>query len=161
LKHTASKLKREDQIMAKTKGPERVEKMVKTLRQWQAVERQAMNDTAEIMETTGNPFIRTIMEIIRHDSIMHHRVQQFLVDTVTQEDVSLTREEVEEIWEKIEAHDRVEKKTLELAKELLEEAWSPVHKHLLDYLLRDEQKHDTLLEALDEVKKGMSRSSGA
>ncbi len=147
--------------MTTTKGPERVENMVKILRQWQAVERQAMNDSAEIMETTGNLFIRTIMEIIRHDSIMHHRVQQFLVDCLTHEDVVVTREDVEEIWEKIEAHDRIEKKTLELARKLREEAWSPVHKHLLDYLLRDEEKHDTLLEALDEVKKGMSRSSGA
>ncbi len=147
--------------MAKAKGPERVEKMVSVLRQWQAIERQAISDTAEITETTGNPFVRTVMEIIRHDSIMHHRVQQFLVDCVTKEDVSLTREEVEEIWERIEAHDRVEKKTLELARELLDEVWSPLHKHLLSYLLADEEKHETMLAYLEEVKQGMSRASGA
>jgi len=147
--------------MAKAKGPERVEKMVDVLRQWQAIERQAMSDTAEIMEHTDNTFVRMLMEIIRHDSIMHHRVQQFLVDCITKQDVSLTREDVEDIWQKIEAHDKIEKKTLELAKGLRDEVWSPVHKHLLSYLLTDEEKHDTLLAYLEDVKKGMSRASGA
>jgi hypothetical protein len=42
-----------------------------------------------------------------------------------------------------------------MAKDLKEKAWSPVHKHLLDYLLADETKHDKLLEQLGEMKKGM------
>jgi hypothetical protein len=79
---------------------------------------------------------------------------------VTQKDVALTREDVAKIWEKIEAHDKVEKRTIELAQELRKEAWSPVHKQLLDYLFTDESKHDSLLEGLEEIKKGMSRASG-
>lgn len=146
--------------MTTTKGPERVENMVKVLRQWQGIERQAMNDMAEIMETAKNPLIRMVMEIIRHDSLMHHRVQQFLIDSVTEKDVTLSREDVAEIWEKIEAHDKVEKKTIELARSLRDEAISPVHKQLLDYLLTDESKHDTLLGQLEEVKKDMTRASG-
>jgi rubrerythrin len=146
--------------MTTTKGPERIQNMVKVLRQWQGIERQAMNDMAEIMETTKNPLIRMIMEIIRHDSLMHHRVQQFLIDSVTEKDVTLSRDDVAEIWDKIEAHDRVEKKTIELAQGLKEEAISPVHKQLLDYLLTDESKHDTLLGQLEEVKKDMTRASG-
>jgi rubrerythrin len=134
--------------------------MVGVLRQWQGIERQAMNDTAEIMETTKNPLIRVIMEIIRHDSLMHHRVQQFLIDTVEKESPAVSREDVAEIWDKIEAHDRMERKTIEMAQELKKEAWNPVHKALLDYLLRDETKHDSLLEQLNDVKKGMSQASG-
>jgi hypothetical protein len=91
---------------------------------------------------------------------MHHRVQQFLIDSVTEKDVTLSRDDVAEIWDKIEAHDRVEKKTIELAQGLKEEAISPVHKQLLDYLLTDESKHDTLLGQLEEVKKDMTRASG-
>ena len=103
--------------------------------------------------------IRLIMEIIRHDSLMHHRVQQFLVESVTQKPVAITREDVATIWEKIEDHDKVEKQTIELAKELREEAFSPVHKQLLDYLLTDESKHDSLLVQLGEIKDGMSKAS--
>ena len=146
--------------MSGAKGPEKVEKMVEVLRQWQGIERQAINEMAEIQEETRNPLIRLIMEIIRHDSLMHHRVQQFLIDSVTQEDVALTREDLAEIWDRIEAHDKVEKNTIEMAKQLRAEAWSPVHKQLLDYLLTDESKHDTLLEQLEQVKLGMSRASG-
>ena len=138
----------------------RVEEMVEVLRGWQAIERQSINDMAEIMEMTKNPLIRVIMEIIRHDSLMHHRVQQFLIDSVTQSEVAVTREDIAEIWDRIEAHDKVEKKTIELARGLKEKAWSPVHKQLLNYLLVDEAKHDTLLEQLDQLKKGMAGASG-
>jgi hypothetical protein len=31
---------------------------------------------------------------------------------------------------------------------------------LLSYLLADEQKHDTLLAQLEDIKKGMSQASG-
>jgi hypothetical protein len=131
------------------------------MRRWQGIERQSISMAAEIVEETSNPLIRLIMEIIRHDSLMHHRVQQFLVDSVTVKDVSVTREDVAEIWKKIEDHDRIEKQTIDLAKSLKDEAWSPIHKQLIDYLLIDEEKHESLLAHLDELKKGMSRASGA
>ncbi len=139
----------------------KVDEMVGVLQQWQGLERQAMNDTAEVMEKTHNPLIRIVMEIIRHDSLMHHRVQQFLIDTVTKENVAVTREDIAEVWEKIQAHDRMEKKTIELAEGLKKKAWSPVHKMLLDYLIRDETKHDAVLEQLDKMKSEMGKSSGA
>ncbi len=138
-----------------------VESLVKVLQQWQAIERQSMDDTAAVIEEARSPLVRLVMEIIRHDSLMHHRVQQFLIDSVTEADVPVTREDVAEVWEKIEAHDRMEKKTIELAESLREQAWPPVQKQLLDYLLADERKHDALLANLEEIKAGMTRASGA
>lgn len=146
--------------MAKTKGPERIENMVKLLKNWQKLERKGIDDTAEMIEETKNPLVRMIMSIIRHDSLMHHRVQQFLIDSVTEEDVPLSREDLAQIWDKVEQHDRLEKKTVEMAEELREQAWSPVHKQLLTYLLEDEKKHTGLMAQLQEVKVGMSRASG-
>ena len=72
----------------------------------------------------------------------------------------MSREDVAEIWSRIEEHDKAEKKTIELASQLKEKAWDPVHKVLLEYLLIDEKKHDTILEHLAEVKKGMAKASG-
>jgi hypothetical protein len=40
-------------------GPEKMEKMIGSLRKWQGIERQAMTQTTEIIEKTSNPFIRT------------------------------------------------------------------------------------------------------
>ena len=138
----------------------RVEEMVEILQRWQGIERQSMSDTAEIMEKTQSPLIRIVMEIIRHDSLMHHRVQQFLIDSVTVKDVTVTREDIADVWDAIEAHDRTERKTIEMAETLINQAWNPVHKQLLDYLVTDERKHDGLLVQLGEIKSGMSRASG-
>ena len=139
----------------------KVDNMVKVLRQWQGIERQAMSFTAEISEKTESTLIRLIMDIIRHDSHMHHRVQQFLIDGVTKQATTVTREDVVAIWESIEEHDELEKKTIQLAEDLKKNAWTPVDKLLLEYLLRSESLHDSLLEQLAEFKSDMSRSSGA
>ena len=140
---------------------ERVEEIVQTLRQWQAIERESISVTREITEKTKRPIVRLMMEIISHDSLMHHRVQQFLIDGLTQSNVSVTREDLAEVWHRIEEHDKVEKKTIALARQLMEESWSPVHKRLLSYLITDEQKHDALIGQLEELKKDMTRASGA
>ena len=139
----------------------KVEEMIKVLRQWQEVERQAMTATAEISERTESTLIRLIMDIICHDSHMHHRVQQFLIDSVTKEATAVTREDVAAIWESIEEHDEVEKRTIAMAEGLKKDAWSPVHKLLLEYLLRSESLHDSLLEQLGDFKADMGRASGA
>jgi len=139
----------------------RDEEMVGVLRQWQGLERRAMNDTAEIMEKTASPLIRVLMEIIRHDSLMHHRVQQFLIDSLLTDAVTVTREDIAEVWDQLEAHDKMEKKTIQMAEELRKKAWNPVHKLMLDYLLREEGKHDSLIAQLDGFKKDLSRGSGA
>jgi hypothetical protein len=48
-----------------------------------------------------------------------------------------------------------------MAEKLKKDAWNPVHKLLLEYLLRSESIHDSLLEQLGEFKADMGRSSGA
>jgi hypothetical protein len=138
----------------------KVDEMVDVLRHWQALERQAMNDTAEIMEKTSSTLIRIIMEIIRHDSLMHHRVQQFLIDEVTNAAVTVTREELAAVWDALEAHDRAERETIRMAEQLRKNAWTPVQKMMLDYLLREESKHDGLVSQLDDFKRDLARSSG-
>lgn len=138
----------------------RDEQMVAVLRQWQGIERQAMNDTAAIMERTKSPLIRILMEIIRHDSLMHHRIQQFLIDSVEKEGVTVTRDDIVEVWDDLEAHDKMEKKTIQMAEELRKQAWTPMMKLLLDYLLKEEGKHDGLIEQLDAFKRDLTRASG-
>ena len=139
---------------------DRVEKMVGVLREWQKLERHGMAATAEISEKTDSTLIRLIMDIIRHDSALHHRVQQYLIDSVTKESPTVTREDVALVWEGIEEHDKLEKTTIELAQRLKQDAWSPVHKLLLEYLLRSESLHDSLLEQLGEFKVDMTKASG-
>jgi len=141
--------------MAEAKGPEQTEELVGLLREWQAIERESVNTCAEIMEKTDNPLIRQFMEIIRNDSVQHHRVQQFIIDTLTKEAVKLTPEELAQVWDEITAHDEVERKTIEMAKKAKEQCRFFVQKALLDYLITDEEKHDHLLQSLEDFKKNL------
>ena len=138
-----------------SKASERTREAIEVLRKWQAIERESIEMTAQIMEEAKNPLIRQIMEIIRNDSVQHHRVQQFLIDSLTKEQVRLTPEELGEVWDEITAHDEVERETIELAKECKKECKFFVQKALLDYLITDEEKHDTLLQALEDFKKNL------
>ena len=142
-----------------SKAQERTDEAVELLRTWQALEREAIETTAEIMEQTDNLLIRQVMEIIRNDSVQHHRVQQFIIDIMTKEPVTLSPEDLAEVWSKIEEHDEVERRTIELAKELKEKSTDPVVASLPEYLIIDEQKHDHILNQLDAVKRHMSKLS--
>lgn len=146
-------------VEKKLSGPERAKFAVDVLRQWQGIERDAIETTAQIMEKTDNLLIRQVMEIIRNDSVQHHRVQQFLIDSMTKTPVSLSPEELAEVWGQLEAHDELERQTIELAENLKAESQDPVSNLLLDYLLRDEQKHDTILGDLEKFKQYMSKIS--
>ena len=143
--------------MATEKGQERTEKLLKTLRDWQGIERHAIETTTKIMEKTDNLLIRQLMEIIRNDSVQHHRVQQFIIDSFTKQPVNLTHDELAQIWDEIEAHDKVERKTIEMAKECKKECQFFVQQALLEYLIVDEEKHDLILQGLENFKKNMSK----
>ncbi|MBN2241856.1 MAG: hypothetical protein JW793_04135 [Acidobacteria bacterium] len=143
--------------MATGKGQERTEKLLKTLRDWQGIERHAIETTTKIMEKTDNLLIRQFMEIIRNDSVQHHRVQQFIIDSLTKQPISLSHEELAQIWEEIEAHDKLERKTIELAKECKKDCRLFVQESLLAYLIADEEKHDLILQGLENYKRNMSK----
>ncbi len=142
--------------MAKAKGQEKTDHLVETLRKWQKIERQAIETTAKIMEKTSNKLIWQIMEIIRNDSVQHHRVQGFIIDSLTTTPIVLTPDELGEVWKEIEEHDEVERGIIDMAKKLRDDCPFIVQKQLIDYLIYDEEKHDKLLTSLGEFKKKVS-----
>lgn len=131
------------------------EQLVNTLKQWQAVEDESIKVSRAVQVKTENPLVRLVMEIIAHDSAMHRRVQQFIIDSVEKTAITLTPEELEEIWSQIDKHIAEERKTIELAGQAKSSARLFVQRYLLNYLLEDERKHDMLLERLEEIKNRM------
>ena len=146
--------------MAKPRKSKKViqEKLVATMQAWQKVEDASVASTGRVIEKTTNPIVRLVMEIIQRDSQMHHRVQGLIVDTMTKV-VSLTPEEIGQVWGMIEKHIKLEKQTLELAQGALESIEGSkgmlVQSYLLEYLMDDEKKHNQLLERLRAIQKGM------
>jgi len=135
------------------------EKLLATMQTWQKVEDASVASTGRVIEKTENPIVRLVMEIIQRDSQMHHRVQGMIVDSLTSTVVSLSPEELGEVWGMIEDHIKLEKKTIELAQAALDSIKNSkgmlVQAYLLEYLTQDEEKHNSLLEKLNSIQKGM------
>ncbi len=141
---------------------ERLGTLVETLRRWQHLESRSITQCADIADRTRNPVLRLVMEIIRRDSAMHHRVQQFVMDSVEKEAISLTVEDLERVWGALEAHIEAERETAALvaqAQQALAGTRDVVQQYLLAYLAADERKHDALLEGLTLIKRGMYKAA--
>jgi hypothetical protein len=135
------------------KAAESIEELKDTLRQWQELEDQTIEQTTAIAFKSQNAFVKLVMEIIRHDSAMHRRVQQAMLDSLEKEAFSLTPEELADVWDMIEKHAEMEKATIVLAEKAKRNCRLFVLRHLLTYLIDDEQKHDRLLSQLEDFKR--------
>jgi len=135
------------------------EAIVKNMRKWQKIENASVVSTGKVMEKTDNPIVRLVMEIIQRDSQMHHRIQEMIADSLESKVITLNPEEVGDVWGMIEKHIELEKETVRLAKEALaateKKKGLVVQRYLLDYLLIDEEKHNSVLSGLEAIKKDM------
>ncbi len=141
---------------------EKQEQLADVLKAWQHIENRSIAQTAEVIDKTTNPVIRMVMEIIQRDSAMHHRVQQFIIDSLEGEAVKLTPDDIAQVWQAIEEHIESERRTGELvmaAQKALAGTRNVVQQFLLSYLGHDEKKNDALLEDLSLIKRGMYKSA--
>jgi hypothetical protein len=132
--------------------------IISDMRQMQKVENASVASTGRIIEKTKNPIVRLAMEIIQRDSKMHYQVQDFIADSLGEKTVSLTPEELAQVWDMIEQHIELEKNMIEAAKQLrasLKGKFMVIQQYLIDYLLEDETKHNNLLERLNGIKTRM------
>lgn len=134
------------------------EKIVDNMKRWQKIENDAVTSTDKVIKKTENTIVRLIMEIIQRDSKMHHRIQELIAESLTSKAISLTPDELGDVWELIEQHIDLERKTVELANEALGAITGKkmlVQEYLLQYLLEDEKKHNHVLDSLATIKKGL------
>ncbi|MHC4672637.1 MAG: hypothetical protein ACYTF1_08475 [Planctomycetota bacterium] len=146
--------------MAMTKSKKEVQHdLIANMQSWQKIENSSIASAGRVIEKTENPIVRLVMEIIQRDSQMHHRIQEWIAESLETKTVNLTPEELGDVWEMIEQHIDLEKKTLELAQESLEAIKNSkgmlIQSYLLAYLFEDEKKHNLLLERLTSIQKGM------
>jgi hypothetical protein len=134
------------------------EKIIDNMRRWQKIENASVASTGSVIEATDNPIVRIIMEVIQRDSQFHFRVQELIADSLESKTIALSTDELGKVWEMIEKHIELEKKTIELAEEALSALKGRkmlVQEYLINYLLEDEKKHNLVLDHLQKIKKGM------
>ena len=95
------------------------EQLVANMQRWQKIEDASVASTGRVIEKTSNPLLRLVMEIIQRDSQMHFRIQELIADSLTTKSVTLTPEDLAEVWDLIEGHIRIEKSTVEMGEEAL------------------------------------------
>ena len=134
---------------------EEMEQLVSLLKQWQELEVEGIAFLNELQAQTENPVLKETLEIIKQDSGQHRRVQQFLVDGLTKEAFSLNIEEVAQVWEKLEEHDKLEEQAIAMANKARKNTKSAVVRYFLNYLLADEEKHHRMLESLEDIKRNL------
>lgn len=134
---------------------ESIENLVKVLKNWQNLEDDSIKNTTQIIKQTENPLVHLVMEIIRQDSVMHRRVQQLLIDHFEKQPLTLNPDELAGFWTMVEEHDELEKQTIKLAEQALAETKSSFAHYLLSYLMKDEKKHDELLDNMSKLKNAM------
>lgn len=132
--------------------------LVKRMQSWQEVERESAASTAKVLEKTKNPLLHLVMEIIRRDSELHERIQQFIVDIVDKKPVALTPDDLGGVSALLDHHLRLEDQMVEAVNASIEKVRGHkmlVEEYLLDFLVQDEKKHATMLRSLDKVKRGI------
>jgi rubrerythrin len=131
------------------------EKLINTLKKWQLIEDQSVESTTKIMAKTKNPIVKHIMEIIRQDSAMHKRIQQLIIDGFEKQAMTLTPEELGDVWEMVDHHIQLERETIRLAEESRKNSKNFLVRYLLGYLMTDERKHNDVLDQMEDIKSGI------
>jgi len=134
------------------------EQLVNSMKHWQGIENRSVESTGAVIAKTDNPLIRLVMEIIQRDSQLHHRVQQFIIDSIESKPVSLSTDEMGAISEMVDNHLKIEDQMVELVDKALDDVRDKkmlVQEYLLNFLVEDEKKHAAMLRALEKVKKGI------
>ncbi len=144
--------------MAEKKTTKQIqEELVTSMRQWQKIEDTSVESCGRVIESTKNPLIKLVMEIIQSDSKMHYRVQGLIAEALANP-ISLTPDDMSEVWEGIEKHLKLEKQMVNQVEEALADVKQRkmmIPEYLLNYLHTDEVKHNELLSLLEGIKKGM------
>jgi len=126
--------------------------LVKILKEWQSLENQTINLSSELMEKSGNAFIRVTTEMIKKDSEKHKAMLQFALDHLTKESVRLTPKDLIPLSEILDKHLQAEAKSMGLANNAITKNKDVFTGYILSYLLADEAKHHEMLSRLDHMK---------
>lgn len=130
--------------------------LLEILHRWQKAENAAVGLSAKVTEEASNPLIRLVAEIIQRDSLLHHRVQQMLIDDIERGTITEPGdEEFEKVWIDLTNAIQIEDKFIdwgEKALESLKVSGNRLQVFLLTYLLSAEQQHKSMLENLKKLR---------
>jgi len=97
------------------------------------------------------------MDIIENDARLHKRLQEFIVNTLENEPLTLSPDEVDEVIGLIRNHARLKARMVEKVEKTMvmtKDKSLGIQGFLLKTLLADEKKHKEMLEGIEKVMQG-------
>lgn len=132
---------------------ERDGKLLGIIRGWQKLEGSAISQAYDLMRRTRNPLTKMITDLVIHDSEKHKLVQQMIIDTLTDEALHISPDELNELSGMINRHIAAEEEVIRLAEAAMETCRQVSTHFLLSYLIADENKHHSLVGRMNELKR--------
>lgn len=127
-------------------------KLVQLMKDWHKLEDQTIAFSEDLENKSDNPFVKVIMEIIKHDSQKHKIMQQFVIDALTKEAIHLSPQELIPLADVLEKHIQAEAKSMGMAHACSTESRNYFVDFIVSSLTDDEIKHHNMLKTLDHIK---------
>ena len=119
---------------------------------WQEMEDETIAMCEEIMSSTDNAIVKTMVGVISADSAKHKQILS-LITQALEGTVTLDPDELGKISGLLDKHMDLEKQSIDMAMREYDNSRHFVVRHLLSYLLQDEQKHMKILNQLNDYKR--------
>lgn len=145
------------------KAAESSRQFLSIIRRWEKLEDSTLRSADALLKKTTNPLIKTVMEVIKLDSQKHKIVLKAILNTLTEEAVHLSPDELAALSGLLTKHMEIEAASVKYAAEALGNSKLFYTNYLLSSLLEDENRHHRMMsQFLDELKKAsVPTSAGA
>ena len=127
-------------------------KLANLMEDWKKLEDQTIAFSEELEKKSDNPFIKVIMEMVKHDSQKHKIMQQFVIDALTKKAVNLSPQELIPLADVLEKHIQAEARSMGMAHACSTESRNYFVDFIVSALTDDEIKHHNMLKTLDHIK---------
>ena len=137
---------------------EQEQRIVSTIRDWGLLEQESSESIEQVKAKCGNPLVFLVMDIIETDAGLHKRLQEFIVNSLEHEPLTLSPDEVAEVIGLIRDHTRLKARMVdkvEKTMEMTKDKSLGIQVFLLRTLLADEKKHKEMLEGIEKVMQGL------
>jgi len=125
------------------------------IKRWIVLEESTIDASNNLIGSTRNPMVKTIIELLKSDSEKHKRVLEAIRLSLNST-VTFTTDDMKVVDTFIEKHVTLEKNAVETAQQALDMSSLPIPRLLLSHLLQDEKSHDAYVTELNDLKRYMA-----
>jgi len=137
---------------------EQRQRIASVLKDWELLEQESSESIEQVKTKCDNPIVRLVMDIIEHDSRLHMKIREFILNSFEREPLTLSPDEVGNVIELIRNQTRLKTQIVEKVEKTMEATKDKslhIQEFLMKTLLVDERKHKEMLKGIEKVMQGL------